>query len=256
MDTIGTRIRHARKLRNLTQEDVAKHFGISRVSVAQWEGRGNSPEPDKIPGLARLLSTTSDWLLEAKGSAPTADDIRDLERTPIEDRWEESEQPDERGYDIENYQPRKEGGIPELDAKAGAGEGAIGEVLVLPMESGTKSAHKIIDEWVIPTDYLRDAVRDPSRAVVMGIQGDSMLPNYAPGDKVVVDLTEHELRVDGVYLISDGWSAPQIKRLQRVLFSIPPQCKIISDNPNYEAQEVDVAGVKILGKVAAYIGRR
>lgn len=256
METIGSRIRFARKLRGLTQEDIAKHFGISRVSVAQWEGRGNSPEPDKIPGLARLLSTTTDWIIDAKGPAPSDDDIRDLERTPLDEHEVTHAPGDERGYDIENYVPQKEGGIPELDAKAGAGEGAVGEVLVLPMGGGTKSAHKIVDEWVIPPDYLRDAVRDPSRAIVTGIQGDSMLPNYAPGDKVVVDLTEHELTVDGVYLISDGWSAPQIKRLQRIMFTVPPRCKIISDNPSYAPQEVDVDGVRILGKVAAYIGRR
>ncbi|HWV19501.1 MAG TPA: S24 family peptidase [Devosia sp.] len=256
MDTIGTRIRFARKLRGLTQEDIAKHFGISRVSVAQWEGRGNSPEPDKIPALARLLTTTTDWIISAKGDAPAPSDIRDLERAPLEDMELPPPPTDEHGYDIENYRPRKDGGIPELDAKAGAGEGAVGEVLVLPMGAGTKSAHKIVDEWVIPHHYLRDAVRDPSRAVIMGIQGDSMLPNYAPGDKVIVDLTEHELRADGVYLISDGWSEPQIKRLQRILFTVPPRCKIISDNPSYEAQDVDIEGVRILGKVAAYVGRR
>ena len=256
METIGTRIRLARKVRGLTQEDIAKHFKISRVSVAQWEGRGNSPEPDKIPELARLLTTSSDWLIDGTGRAPEAGDIRDLERTPLEAPWLPQAEADGRGFDRESYKPDIPGAIPELDAKAGAGEGSVGEVMVIPMGTETKSAHKIIDEWVIPPSYLREAVRDPERAIVMGIQGDSMLPNYPPGDKVIIDLTEHSLRADGVYLISDGFSEPQIKRLQRVMFTVPPKCKIISDNPSYEPQEVEIDALSIMGKVAAYVGRR
>lgn len=256
MDTIGSRIKFARKVRGLTQEDVAKHFKISRVSVAQWEGRGNNPEPDKIPKLARLLTTTADWLLEAKGAPPNENDVRDLERAPLEEEWTPTPDSDGEGYDRDSYEPNIPGAIPELDAKAGAGEGAVGEVMVLPVGGGTISAHKIVDEWRIPPSYLREAVSNPDRAIVLGVQGDSMTPNYSPGDKVIIDLSEHELRADGVYLISDGFSEPQIKRLQRVLFTVPPRCKIISDNPAYAEQEVDIDGLRIMGKVAAYVGRR
>ncbi|WP_354060134.1 S24 family peptidase [Devosia sp. 2618] len=258
MDTIGTRIKFARKLRGLTQEDVAKHFGINRVSVAQWEGRGNSPEPDKIPELARMLSTTSDWLIKGIGKPPADDDIKELSVQPLDDEapWAPSPDADGEGYERDHFVPAIPGAIPELDAKAGAGEGAVGEVMVIPVGNGTISAHKIVDEWRIPPAYLREAVSNPDKAIVLGVQGDSMVPNYAPGDKVIIDLSEHELRADGVYLISDGYSEPQIKRLQRIMFAVPPRCKIISDNPTYEAQEVDVDALRILGKVAAYVGRR
>ena len=258
MDTIGARIRFARKLRGLTQEDIAKHFGINRVSVAQWEGRGNSPEPDKIPELARLLTTTTDWLIKGIGRPPAEDDIRDLQYEPLEeDRpWQPSPEGEGEGYTREHYAPKLEGAIPELDAKAGAGEGAVGEVMVLPVTSGTISAHKIVGEWAIPPAYLREAVKNPERAIVLPIEGDSMVPNYMPGDRVVIDLSEHELRADGVYLISDGYSPPQIKRLQRIPFTTPPRCRIISDNTIYPAMEIEVDLVHIMGKVSAYVGRR
>lgn len=182
--------------------------------------------------------------------------VRELQRVPIEEGYTPTPDADGEGYDREKYSPTIPDAIPELDAKAGGGEGAVGEVMVLPMGNGTISAHKILDEWRIPPAYLREAVSNPDRAIVLPIQGDSMLPNYGPGDRVIIDLSEHELRADGVYLISDGFSEPQIKRLQRVMFTVPPRCRIISDNPSYEPQEVDVDGVKILGKVAAYVGRR
>jgi hypothetical protein len=214
------------------------------------QGRSAFPRGANLQGLASYLQ----WPVSAlTGDEP---EVRDLERVPLDDEAMPNADVDGHGYHRDHYSPTIPGAIPELDAKAGAGEGAVGEVMVLPMGNGTISAHKILDEWRIPPSYLREAVANPERAVVLGIQGDSMMPNYAPGDRVIIDLTEHELRADGVYLISDGFSEPQIKRLQRVLFTVPPRCKIISDNPSYEAQEVDVDGVKILGRVAAYVGRR
>lgn len=71
MDTLGQRIRSARKAQNFTQQDVADAFGIRRVSVTQWEADTTSPELDRIPELARILGVTSDWLLKAKGSGPS-----------------------------------------------------------------------------------------------------------------------------------------------------------------------------------------
>lgn len=203
-----------------------------------------------IEKIARATGITLSAFLNAHGP------VREFERVPLDGPYQPTSDHDGEGFHRDSYSPNIPGAIPELDAKAGAGEGAVGEVMVLPMGNGTISAHKILDEWRIPPSYLREAVANPERAIVLGIQGDSMMPNYAPGDRVIIDLTEHELRADGVYLISDGYSEPQIKRLQRVLFTVPPRCKIISDNPSYEAQEVDVDGVKILGKVAAYVGRR
>lgn len=72
METIGSRIRAARKAAGLSQQQVAKHFGISRVSVTQWEGDITQPDIAKIEPLATLLNTTSTWLLKRDGSDPKA----------------------------------------------------------------------------------------------------------------------------------------------------------------------------------------
>lgn len=253
---------HLREFRiaaGLSQPDLAKAADTNVQNVSRIERGERKLTQEWADIFAPHLKTTARQMLfpdagsmaGSKGAAP-----RELERVPLEEDWVPTSDSDGEGYDRESYEPRIPGAIPELDAKAGGGEGAVGEVMVLPVGNGTISAHKILDEWRIPPSYLREAVADPDRAIVLGIQGDSMLPNYAPGDRVIIDLTQHELRADGVYLISDGYSEPQIKRLQRILFAVPPRCRIISDNQSYEAQEVDVEGVKILGKVAAYVGRR
>lgn len=202
---------------------------------------------------ASAFGVAYEWLNSGAGSM-----IRELTYEPDEVQQPWTPQPDQdgAGYDRESYEPNVPGAIPELDAKAGGGEGAVGEVMVLPVGGGTISAHKISAEWLIPLEYLREAVSDPSRAIVLPISGDSMMPNYAPGDRVVIDLSEHELRADGVYLISDGFNAPQIKRLQIIPFAVPRKCRIISDNPAYQPQEVETDMVHIMGKISAYVGRR
>lgn len=254
-------LRDFRIAAGLSQPELAKAADTNVQNVSRIERGERKLAQEWADLFAPHLKTTARELMfpspdKLQSLAAGSRAVRELERVPFDEDWPPSSDAEGEGYDRDSYVPRIPGAIPELDAKAGAGEGAVGEVMVLPVGSGTISAHKIVDEWRIPPAYLREAVSNPERAIVLGIQGDSMTPNYSPGDRVIVDLTEHELRADGVYLISDGYSEPQIKRLQRVLFTVPPRCKIISDNSSYEAQEVDIASVKILGKVAAYVGRR
>lgn len=230
---------------------VQKAFGFEINNYKAHESGRNGFGITDAEAYAKAFGVSFEWLNLGNGAM-----IRELTYEPDEKPWEP--QPDQEGvgYNRENYVPNVPGAIPELDAKAGAGEGAVGEVMVLPISGGTISAHKVSAEWLIPIEYLREAVGDPSRAIVLPISGDSMMPNYAPGDRVVIDLSEHELRADGVYLISDGFNAPQIKRLQIIPFSIPRKCRIISDNPAYQPQEVETDMVHIMGKVSAYVGRR
>lgn len=244
----------------LSQPDLAKATDTNVQNVSRIE-RGDREltvawaerfAPHLKVSAGELMFPDSKVLERMRAEKP----IRELERVPLDDDYTPTPDADGVGYERDHYEPEIPGAIPELDAKAGAGEGAVGEVMVLQVGNGTISAHKILDEWRIPPAYLREAVANPDRAIVLGVQGDSMTPNYSPGDKVIIDLTQHELRADGVYLISDGFSEPQIKRLQRILFTVPPRCKIISDNPSYEPQEVDIDGLRIMGKVAAYVGRR
>lgn len=59
-------IRAARKAAKLTQDQVAKHLGISRVSVTQWELGQTKPDPERLPKLAKLLNVTVDYLLDSE----------------------------------------------------------------------------------------------------------------------------------------------------------------------------------------------
>lgn len=71
-NTLGQRLRQAREAAGLTQDDIASHFNIKRVSVTQWEADTTRPAITKLPELATLLKTEVSWLLEAAGAAPAA----------------------------------------------------------------------------------------------------------------------------------------------------------------------------------------
>lgn len=239
-----------------SQEELADEMGLSRATVNRLANDHSKLKRDRAEEMAPLLETTVEALMLNSPPEPP----HEFERVPLDDLGREID-PDtpaaDPAYDREHYKPQIPGAIPELDVKAGAGEGAVGEVMVIPAgPAGTVSAHRIVDEWAIPPRWLREAVHDPQRAIVMEIEGDSMLPNYAPGDRVVIDLSVNEMGPDGVYLITDGYSPPQVKRLQRVMFTVPQMVKIISDNERYTVAETDLASVRVLGKISAYVGRR
>lgn len=51
-----------RKLRRLTQEDVAEKLGVSRQAVAKWESGDTTPDFDKCKLLAELFGVSLDEL--------------------------------------------------------------------------------------------------------------------------------------------------------------------------------------------------
>lgn len=60
------RIREKRKQAGLTQKEVADYFGIKGPSVSEWESGITAPSVERIPGLARLLRTSIEYLISGK----------------------------------------------------------------------------------------------------------------------------------------------------------------------------------------------
>ncbi|HCB7786807.1 TPA: helix-turn-helix domain-containing protein, partial [Escherichia coli] len=62
-NTISERIRNRRKDVGLTQQQVAKAIGISRVSVTKWENGSSKPDGENLYLLSKLLSKSPEWIL-------------------------------------------------------------------------------------------------------------------------------------------------------------------------------------------------
>ncbi len=60
---IGQNLKNFRKARKLTQEEVAKHLGISFQSISKWERNDGYPDITMLPVLARYYGVTIDDLI-------------------------------------------------------------------------------------------------------------------------------------------------------------------------------------------------
>ena len=70
LQTVGGRIRDARERKEMTQNELAKRFGITRSGIAQWESDTTSPSIYKTEEIAKLLETTPQWLAFGISSEP------------------------------------------------------------------------------------------------------------------------------------------------------------------------------------------
>jgi DNA-binding XRE family transcriptional regulator len=67
------RFRAVRRAAELAQADVAAVLGVGDSTVASWENGATSPDPEKLPALARVLKVDLDELFPRTGPADLLD---------------------------------------------------------------------------------------------------------------------------------------------------------------------------------------
>lgn len=80
---IGEKLKLYRRQRNLTQEEVASHLGISCQSISKWERCDGYPDITMLPALAHYFGITVDELLGMDELA-SADRYDEINRTWFE----------------------------------------------------------------------------------------------------------------------------------------------------------------------------
>jgi transcriptional regulator with XRE-family HTH domain len=92
MDTfnkkVGAKIRRIRENLDLSQEEIAKSLGISRVAVSQIENGDRKVSAEEIAKLSRILNTPSDILLDLEKDIEIIleNKIKTKQKTPQEIR--------------------------------------------------------------------------------------------------------------------------------------------------------------------------
>lgn len=61
--SIADRIKHLRKTKGISQEQLADAIGVSRQAVSKWESEQNIPDVDKIIALGEYFEVTTDYIL-------------------------------------------------------------------------------------------------------------------------------------------------------------------------------------------------
>lgn len=131
--------------------------------------------------------------------------------------------------------------VPRIDVRLGAG----GEVEVYDAEP--KEVYAFRKDWLLQRG-------DPKDMRLMTVMGDSMEPTLCEGDIVLVDLSKKDPSKEGIYALRI-YNGLVVKRLQRLSRT---KLRVISDNPKYPPQEVDLEGeandFAVIGKVI-WVGR-
>ena len=128
--------------------------------------------------------------------------------------------------------------IPEIDVRASAGPGALHEGLEETKEM-----------WFFPDPVIRHEFRARAADLRMiTIDGDSMEPLLASGDRILIDTSQRVPVPPGIFVIWDGMGLVA-KRIEHEPNSEPPKVVIKSVNPEYDTYERDAEEVHIIGRV-------
>lgn len=85
---IGIRLRHARKLRGLTQVELARSSGVKQASISDLErGESKSFRGTTLVALAQTLQVNPDWLSQGKGLMHRTDDPLPPEAIKLARSW-------------------------------------------------------------------------------------------------------------------------------------------------------------------------
>lgn len=128
--------------------------------------------------------------------------------------------------------------VSEIDVRASAGPGAIHEGL-----------EEVKQVWFFPENVIRHEFRARTSDLRMiTIDGDSMEPLLASGDRVMIDTSQRVPVPPGIFVIWDGMGLVA-KRIEHAPNSDPPLVLIKSVNPEYQTYERSAEEVHVVGRV-------
>lgn len=239
--SFGEKIKSARKLKKLTQKQLAKEIGAAHNSVSDWENDKNKPDPDTIELLCGVLEISPNYLL-----ASSSDDFSPSEKLLIK-KYRSLDQHGQETVQIvldrelqrtKIVQQQTER-IAELETKANN----TSDIDMHPYPylhriacAGTSFAFEDIptEQKLVP--YM------PGADFVIGVLGDSMEPTFFDGELVYVRKTDHVRHGDiGIFTLGNEWYIKECGEFG-----------LLSHNPDYDdipsSEYIRVVG-EVLGKV-------
>jgi SOS-response transcriptional repressor LexA len=159
---LALKIRQAIADSGMTKKDIAAALGVSKQSITGWEKTGRITKPN-LAKFSELLKINLKWFYSDEGTP--ADSIRK--------------------YDKLSVVPRKQERFDQNVIPVPAGKRAI--PVISAVQAGKLT--EINDPYPAGAGYAVEyADDDLSRwAFALEIDGDSMLPDFRPGDRVIVD---------------------------------------------------------------------
>ncbi|KNC88276.1 regulatory protein [Trabulsiella odontotermitis] len=177
------------------QAEIAKKLKLTPKAVSKWFNGEAIPRRGKLQDLAALIGTSAAYLL---GDA-TEDGVSKGHMKMVPDV-----------YRVE---------VLDLNVSAGPGSYLISDYVevLYAIEFTNEHARSLFGN------------RSHHEVKVLTVNGDSMAPTFASGDRLFVDISVRHFQTDGVYSFVYGKTF-HVKRLQM----LGNKLAVLSDNPAYE----------------------
>ena len=220
MSGVGTRIRKAREVLNMTQVTLAGAVGISQQAVMELES-GRAKGTKHTAKFARALGQDPLWLETGEGRMREPSKARRQARVDAADMMPE----------LADYER-----IPVFDGRAPAGRRPFGD------------PDSALGFNLYRTTWLSTLTSTPfSQLAVIIMSGDSMEPTLSNGDHALVDMAQLNLRREGIYVLQ----LEDTLLVRRVtMHPATKRVTIRSDNLRYQPYEdLDPEALQALGRV-------
>ncbi|MBY0241883.1 MAG: helix-turn-helix domain-containing protein [Burkholderiaceae bacterium] len=225
-ELLSSKIKRAIENSGMTKKDIAAAIGVTKQSITGWEDSGRISKPN-LQKLAELLKIDINWFMTDKPSQGD-DNYGKLRLIPSEQQRFDS-----------NVAPANVGkrAIPVISAIQA---GALKEITE-PYELGAGYATLYTDD-----DYSKWAFG-------LEIEGDSMLPEFKPGDMVIIE-PDWEPRPGEYVAAKNGQEEATFKKYRprgvdsngTIIFELTPL------NDDYPTLRSDITQLKIIGVMAEH----
>lgn len=205
----------------LSERKACLNAGL-KVDAIRTIRRGNAPRAETLVALAKELGVNPAFLLDVSGEGAAS-----LPAEPSEGLVQ----------------------IDELDVRGGGGPGGAHSFELVVEDGNLVDQVERVTAWSVPADLTRPVTRASATSLkIITIVGNSMVPDFPPGQKVLVDISDTTPTPPGVFVVWDGL-ALVVKTVEHVPFSDPPTVRIASKNPDFQPYERTLEEAYIQGRV-------
>jgi transcriptional regulator with XRE-family HTH domain len=96
----------------------------------------------------------------------------------------------------------------------------------------------VLRRWLLPVSFLRQrTATDFALLKIISVEGDAMMPDFLPGDRVIVDISDTVPTPAGVFIVWDG-IGHSLRRCAIRPGSKPPVLTLSTGRGNYETHEM------------------
>jgi transcriptional regulator with XRE-family HTH domain len=122
-----------------------------------------------------------------------------------------------------------------------------------PLEHGLREQTEAQDEdsWIMPAHLIRSRTQAPPEQIkVFAVNENTMMPDFVPGEQVLVDMSDCKPSPPGVFVLSDGMGHI-LRQCALVPGSNPLEIKISTRSKQFEDYILPVRDARMIGRVIA-----